>query len=380
MRVGVIGGGQLAQMMALAAMPLGLRVHALDPAVDACAGEVAPLEVAPFDDLAALHRFSDICDVITFDFENVSAPALAELAALRPVRPNPLSLATAQDRAAEKALFTRIGTEVAPFAVIDQRDQIDAAARMVAFPAILKTRRFGYDGKGQINVADAAALGDACTRLGNAPCVLESRVRFRRELSLVAVRGLDGQMLCYPLVENLHVDGILSVTLAPAQVSASMVEAAQRGAERLAEALDYVGVFAIEFFDVDGVLVANEMAPRVHNSGHWSIEGAVTSQFENHMRAVTGLPLGDTAAVGVSCMLNWIGQMPDRAAALAVPGLHWHDYGKSARAGRKVGHATVTAPDGQVLGQRLRLAAENLGRGTQITPVLARLAGLGQPG
>ena len=374
MRIGVIGGGQLAQMMALAAMPLGLRVHALDPAVDACAGDVAPLEVAAFDDLAALHRFSDICDVITFDFENVSAPALAELAALRPVRPNPLSLATAQDRAAEKALFARIGTAVAPFAVIDSREQIEAAADTVEFPAILKTRRFGYDGKGQINVPTAAALADACTRLGNAPCVLESRVRFRRELSIVAVRGLDGQMLCYPLVENLHVDGILSATLAPACVSNAMVASARLCAERVAEALDYVGVFAIEFFDLDGVLVANEMAPRVHNSGHWSIEGAVTSQFENHMRAVTGLPLGDTTAVGASCMLNWIGEMPDRAAALSVPGLHWHDYGKSARAGRKVGHATITAVDRQSLAERLLLLAEKLERHGQIAPVIERLS------
>ena len=374
MRIGVIGGGQLAQMMALAAMPLGLRVHALDPAVDACAGDVAPLEVAAFDDLAALHRFSDICDVITFDFENVSAPALAELAALRPVRPNPLSLATAQDRAAEKALFARIGTAVASFAVIDSREQIEAAADTVEFPAILKTRRFGYDGKGQINVPTAAALADACTRLGNAPCVLESRVRFRRELSIVAVRGLDGQMLCYPLVENLHVDGILSATLAPACVSNAMVASARLCAERVAEALDYVGVFAIEFFDLDGVLVANEMAPRVHNSGHWSIEGAVTSQFENHMRAVTGLPLGDTSAVGASCMLNWIGEMPDRAAALSVPGLHWHDYGKSARAGRKVGHATITAVDRQSLAERLLLLAEKLERHGQIAPVIERLS------
>lgn len=373
MRIGVIGGGQLAQMMAQAAMPLGLRVRALDPAVDACAGEVAPLEVSAFDDLAALHRFSDSCDVITFDFENVSAPALAELAALRPVRPNPLSLATAQDRAAEKALFAKIGTAVAPFAVINNRDQIETARQSVQFPAILKTRRFGYDGKGQLNVPTADALEDACTRLGNAPCVLESRIRFQRELSIVAVRALDGQMRCYPLVENLHVDGILSATLAPARVSSAMVDSARHCAVKVAETLDYVGVFAIEFFDLDGVLIANEMAPRVHNSGHWSIEGAVTSQFENHVRAVTGLPLGDVSAVGVSCMLNWIGEMPDRAAALAVPGVHWHDYGKSPRAGRKVGHATICAANARLLAERLHMLAEKLDRHAQIEPVLARL-------
>ena len=365
MRIGVIGGGQLARMMALAASPLGIRVHALDPAVDACAGEVAPLEVAAFDDLIALHRFADLCNAITFDFENVSAPALSELVAVRPVRPNPLSLATAQDRGAEKALFARIDTDVAPFALIDQTHEIAAAAASVEFPAILKTRRFGYDGKGQ--------LQDAYTRLGNAPCVLETRVRFQRELSLVAVRALDGEIRCYPLVENIHVNGILSLTLAPAEVSQSLVAMAERCARRVAEALDYVGVLAIEFFDVDGHLVANEMAPRVHNSGHWTIEGAVTSQFENHVRAVAGLPLGDTGANGCSCMLNWIGELPDRNRALTIPGLHWHDYGKSARAGRKVGHATITAPDRATLLRRLHQAAEVLDRQAQIAPAIARL-------
>ncbi|HWS25578.1 MAG TPA: 5-(carboxyamino)imidazole ribonucleotide synthase [Xanthomonadales bacterium] len=374
MRIGVIGGGQLARMMALAASPLGIRVHALDPAVDACAGEVAPLEVAAFDDLIALHRFADLCNAITFDFENVSAPALNELAAVRPVRPNPLSLATAQDRGAEKALFARIDTDVAPFAIIDQAHEIAAAAASVAFPAILKTRRFGYDGKGQINVADASLLQDAYTRLGNAPCVLETRVRFQRELSLVAVRAMDGEIRCYPLVENIHVNGILSVTLAPAEVSPALVAMAERCARRVAEALDYVGVLAIEFFDVDGRLVANEMAPRVHNSGHWTIEGAITSQFENHVRAVAGLPLGDTGAVGCSCMLNWIGELPDRNRALTIPGLHWHDYGKSARAGRKVGHATITAPDRATLLRRLHQAAQALDRQAQIAPAIARLS------
>ena len=292
---------------------------------------------------------------------------------MRPVRPNPLALATAQDRVAEKRLFNAIDTAVAPFAVIDEPSQVAAAAASVRFPAILKTRRFGYDGKGQVNVADGTLLEDAYTRLGHAPCVLESRVRFDRELSLVAVRALNGDFRCYPLVENIHVNGILSVTLAPAAVTSSQVDQAQQCARRVAEALDYVGVLAIEFFDVDGQLVANEMAPRVHNSGHWSIEGAVTSQFENHVRAVAGLPLGDTGAIGESCMLNWIGELPDRNRALEVPGLHWHDYGKSARAGRKVGHATITAPDRTSLVKRLREAAEFLGRQAQIEPAIARL-------
>lgn len=373
MRVGVIGGGQLARMLALAAAPLGVRVHALDPAVDACAGSVAPLEVAAFDDLVALHRFADLCDAITFDFENVSAAALGELAAVRPVRPNARALATAQDRVAEKSLFAEIGTAVAPYVAIGEARQVAAAEGALRFPAILKTRRFGYDGKGQVAVADAALLEDAWTRLGQAPCVLESRVHFGRELSLVAVRGLDGDLRCYPLVENIHVNGILSVTLAPARVTPELTAQAEHCARRLAEELGYVGVLAIEFFDVDGQLVANEMAPRVHNSGHWSIEGAVTSQFENHIRAVAGLPLGDTAAVGHSCMLNWIGELPDRNRALEVPGVHWHDYAKSPRPGRKVGHATVTAGDRAVLARRLHQLAEFLDRHAQIEPAIARL-------
>lgn len=373
MRLGVIGGGQLARMLALAGAPLGVRVHALDPTVDACSGGVAPLEVAAFDDLPALHRFADLCEAITFDFENVSASALHELAAVRPVRPNPLALATAQDRGAEKALFARIGTGVAPFAIIDDASQMAAAVASVAFPAILKTRRFGYDGKGQINVASAELLEDAYTRIGQAPCVLETRIAFRRELSIVAVRGVDGEMRCYPLVENHHVDGILSATLAPAEVAAGLVAQAEDCARRVGEELGYVGVFAIEFFEVDGRLLANEMAPRVHNSGHWSLEGAVTSQFENHVRAVAGLPLGDTAARGASCMLNWIGSLPERNTALGVPGLHWHDYAKAPRAGRKVGHATITATDRVELRKRLQLAAQVLGRQVQIEPLLARL-------
>ncbi|GMU44839.1 MAG: 5-(carboxyamino)imidazole ribonucleotide synthase [Xanthomonadales bacterium] len=373
MRVGVIGGGQLARMLALAGAPLGVRVHALDPAVDACSGGVAPLEVAAFDDLAALHRFADVCDAITFDFENVSAPALHELEVLRPVRPNPLALATAQDRGAEKVLFVRVGTGVAPFAVVEEPAHLAQAVATVAFPAILKTRRFGYDGKGQIRVDCADLLEDAWTRLGRAACVLETRIAFERELSIVAVRALDGELRCYPLVENLHVDGILSATLAPAVVDPALAQQAESCARRVGETLDYVGVFAIEFFDVGGRLLANEMAPRVHNSGHWSIEGAITGQFENHLRAVAGLPLGDTAARGLSCMLNWIGELPERNAALRVPGLHWHDYGKAARAGRKVGHATITAADRGELRRRLALVADLLGRHAQIDPVLARL-------
>lgn len=373
MRVGVIGGGQLARMLALSAAPLGVRVLAYDPALDACTEAVAPVEHGDFDDLPALHAFAEQCDFITFDFENVSAPALTELSATKPVRPNARALATTQDRALEKALFLELGIAVAEF--VEVGDLADSRFRTgtLAYPAILKTRRLGYDGKGQTRVDTADAVHAAFSELGEVPCVLETRVQFSRELSLIAVRGTDGELLCYPLVENVHVDGILSTSLAPARVTPELEQQACECATRLADALDYTGVFAVEFFQLDGHLLANEVAPRVHNSGHWTIEGAETSQFENHIRAVTGLPLGSTAPRGVSCMLNWIGKMPDVKAALRVPGLHWHDYGKEPRLRRKVGHATITAKDFDELAQRLELAGQVLGREWQVAPALAAM-------
>lgn len=366
----MIGGGQLARMLALAAAPLGVRVLAFDPAPDACTQSVAPVQQADFDDLAALHVFAERCEFITFDFENVSAPALDELSATRPVRPNARALALTQDRLSEKLLFTRLGIGVAEFVQIATHDDVRAIPASFKFPAILKTRRFGYDGKGQAKVPSVSALESSFIELGEVPCVLESRVRFERELSLIAVRSADGEMQSYPLVENIHVDGILSASLAPACVSDELALQARDYARLLADALGYTGVFAIEFFQVGGRLLANEVAPRVHNSGHWTIEGAETSQFENHIRAVTGLPLGSPAARGVSCMLNWIGELPDVRAALAVLGLHWHDYDKEPRAGRKVGHATITAPDFDQLAQRLMIVGSALGRETQVQPII----------
>lgn len=373
MRVGVIGGGQLARMLAQAGSPLGLALTSFDPSDDACAGSLAPLTVGGFDDLDALAAFAARCEVITFDFENASAEALARLAEVRPVRPNPRALAVAQDRALEKALFQNLDVPVAPWWPIEDAATLAAAAAQGRFPAILKTARLGYDGKGQVRIADAQALPAAWESLGRVRCVLEQRVAFSRELSLVAVAGLDGAFDAYPLVENVHVNGILSTTLAPAEVEPAMAAAALDCARRVAATLDYVGVFAIEFFEVDGRLLANEMAPRVHNSGHWSIEGAECSQFENHLRAICGLPLGSTAPRGVSCMLNLVGEMPDRAQALAIPGLHWHDYGKAPRAGRKIGHMTMTAADAPSLAARLTAVGERLGRREQVAPVVAAL-------
>lgn len=376
--VGILGGGQLARMLVLAGAPLGLRFAVFDPAADACAGQVAPLQVGAFDDAAALAGFAAQVDVLTFDFENVPAASAQQLATQVPVFPNPAALAIAQDRLSEKTLFRELGIPVPEFAAIDDRAGLDAALARIGAPCVLKTRRFGYDGKGQFRIktlADADAAWDALgAQAATAGLIVEAFVPFEREVSVVAVRGRDGGFRAWPLTENWHVDGVLSASLAPASVDAGLQEAAEAHARALAERLDYVGVFALELFVREGTLLANEMAPRVHNSGHWTIEGAETSQFENHVRAVLGLPLGSTAMRGHACMLNWLGAMPDAAAFLAVPGGHWHDYGKQARDGRKVGHATVRADTPALLAQLLGDVGQALQRDAQMAPVVARLA------
>ncbi|MFO3704354.1 5-(carboxyamino)imidazole ribonucleotide synthase [Xanthomonas codiaei] len=375
--VGILGGGQLARMLVLAGAPLGLRVAVFDPAADACAGQLAPLQVGGFDDTAALAAFAAQAEVITFDFENVPAASAQHLAAQLPVFPRPQALAVAQDRLSEKTLFRELSIPVPEFAAIDDRAGLDAALAHIGAPCVLKTRRFGYDGKGQYRIrtladADAAwdALGAQAQKVG---LILEAFVPFQREVSVVAVRGRDGEFRAWPLTENWHVDGVLSASLAPARVDAAMQALAETHARAIAQALDYVGVFALELFVRDGELLANEIAPRVHNSGHWTIEGAETSQFENHLRAVLGLPLGSTAMRGHACMLNWLGSMPEAGAFLAVPGAHWHDYGKQAREGRKVGHATVRADTPQALAAALAQAGKALRRTAQVAPVVGRL-------
>lgn len=371
--VGILGGGQLARMLVLAGVPLGLRFHVLDAAPDACAGQVAPLITAGWDDRDALARLAAAAAVATFDFENVPAASARWLAGHARVQPSAAVLEAAQDRLAEKTLFGRLGLGTAAFAEVGSREGLDAAIASVGTPSILKTRRFGYDGKGQFRLHSPQDADAAWQALAGAPAILEAFVPFEREVSVLGVRGADGDFRAWPLVQNWHVDGVLSASLAPAPGADGLQDQAFAQARTLAEALDYVGVFALELFVQDGSLIANEMAPRVHNSGHWTIEGAACSQFENHLRAVTGLPLGDTACRGPSVMLNWIGQMPDAAAALRVPGVHWHDYGKAPRPGRKVGHATLTAPDGETLAVRLQELAHGLGIGMQVAPVLAAL-------
>ncbi|AWV06660.1 phosphoribosylaminoimidazole carboxylase [Lysobacter maris] len=375
--VGILGGGQLARMMALAGAPLGLRFLVMDTAADACAGQFAPMVVGDYRDESALAEFASRVDVATFDFENVPAESAEWLAARVPVFPNPRALAVAQDRLAEKTLFRELGIPVPAFATVDSRDGLDAAIAEVGTPCILKTRRLGYDGKGQFRIKSPADLDAAWQALGaqaaTVGLIVEGFVSFQRELSVVAVRSREGEFRTWPLTENWHVDGVLSASLAPASADPELRATAIEYARKLAEALDYVGVFALELFCRDGELLANELAPRVHNSGHWTIEGSQTSQFQNHLRAVLGLPLGDTGMLGHACMLNWIGAMPDPLPVLDEPGGHWHDYGKSPRDGRKVGHATLRADTPAALADALQRVGAALGREAQAAPVIARL-------
>ncbi|MFO7641792.1 MAG: 5-(carboxyamino)imidazole ribonucleotide synthase [Candidatus Competibacteraceae bacterium] len=352
MNIGIVGGGQLARMLALAGYPLGLRFQVLDPAADACAGQVAPLIQGDYDDEACLNRLADWAEVITFDFENVPAAVARTLGPRVAFYPPAKALAVAQDRLHEKTLFWELGIPTPAFATVDSLEELDGAVVQVELPAVLKTRRLGYDGKGQ-RVLRAPEDSEAAWReLGGAPLILESFVPFEREVSVLAARGRAGEIAFYPLVENHHRDGILRLSRTPCQAS-ELEREGWNHARRLLERLNYVGLLAIEFFVKDGHLIANEMAPRVHNSGHWTLEGAETSQFENHLRAILGLPLGSTARVGHAVMLNAIGTLPDRAAVLATPGAHYHDYGKAPRSGRKVGHITLRTTTPEDLPARL---------------------------
>ena len=342
----VLGGGQLGRMLGLAGIPLGVRFRFLDPSPDAPAAAVGDLVVGGLGDEGALAEVSAGADVVTYEWEGVPATAAELLARRLPVRPGARPLEVSQDRLVEKDTCRALGIGTPEYRAVDSRASLDDAVAATALPAVLKTRRGGYDGKGQFVLRAAGDADAAWAELGGpeVALVLEAFVPFDRELSVVAVRGLDGAIACWPVVENVHRDGILRVTRAPApDLDRDTEHAAEQIATKLLTELDHVGVLAIELFDVGGVVLANELAPRVHNSGHWTIEGAVTSQFENHVRAVLGLPLGDTAARGAAAMVNCIGAIPDPAAVLAVPGAHLHDYGKTPRTGRKVGHVTVVA-------------------------------------
>ncbi len=353
--VAVLGGGQLGRMLGLAGIAMGTRFRFLDPSPDAPAAAVGELVVGALGDEEALAAVVDGADVVTYEWEGVPASAARFLAARLPVHPGARSLEVAQDRLVEKDTFRALGIATPEYAAVDTRDGLADAVAAVGLPAVLKTRRGGYDGKGQRVLRAPVDADAAWAALGEGGgLVLEAFVPFDREVSVVAVRGADGAIACWPVVENEHRDGILRVTRAPApDLRPDTADAAEAIATRLLTELDHVGVLAIELFDVGGTLLANELAPRVPNTGHWTIEGAVTSQFENHVRAVLGLPLGDTSARGPSAMVNCIATMPDPAAVLAVPGAHLHDYGKAPRPGRKLGHVTVVADTPSELDARL---------------------------
>jgi 5-(carboxyamino)imidazole ribonucleotide synthase len=362
MLVAIVGGGQLGQMLALAGIPLGHRFRALDPSPDAPAGRVCELVQGAYDDPRALDRLTDGADVLTYEFENVPVEAVRALEGRLPVAPPPASLEASQDRLTEKRLLRELEIPTAPFAEFSDPASLGRAREAVGGGgAVAKTRRLGYDGKGQCVLPaggdDAGVWRDLGAPGGS--YLLEGLVAFRRELSIVAARDREGRVSCYPLAENVHREGILRTSRAPAGVEAQVAATAQGYARRLLERLDHVGVLAIELFDAEEGLLANEIAPRVHNSGHWTIEGAETSQFENHVRAVTGMPLGPTDPVGMSAMVNLIGSVPDPREVASIPGAHLHLYGKTPRPGRKLGHVTVRSDDAERLDE-LTLKVETL--------------------
>ncbi len=343
MRVGILGGGQLGRMIALAGHPLGVTCTVLDPADDCCAAQVCRHIRGDFDgDYAALYELVQASDVITYEFENVPVETARWLAERLPVYPPPRALEVCQDRVTEKSFLQSLGVPTPPFAAVETRGEFDAALADIGLPAVLKTRRFGYDGKGQAVLRTPADAEAAWERLSGRPLILEGFVGFDRELSLIAVRDAAGDMVTYPLIENWHVEGILHRSLAPAAgVSDELYELAVTHAERILAELNYVGVLTVEWFQRGDELLVNELAPRVHNSGHWTIEAAETSQFENHLRAVCGYPLGCAAATRHAAMYNFIGRIPAVAHVLGEPNAHLHRYGKADRPGRKVGHVTV---------------------------------------
>jgi 5-(carboxyamino)imidazole ribonucleotide synthase len=366
MTVGIVGAGQLGRMMALAGYPLGLDFLFLDRTGDTPGGQVAPSLCGEFSDAKLLAELARRSTVVTFDWENIAVDALRAVAKQTRVYPPLAALAAAQDRIAEKRTFERLGIATTRYAAVDTLRQLERAVAQVGAPGVLKTRRLGYDGKGQFVLRKAADVGAAWDALGGAPLIYENFVPFDCEISVIGVRNARGETAIYPLNLNMHRGGILRVTRAP-YGSPALTTRATAAMKRVLRHFNYVGVLTIEFFVRRGRLVANEMAPRVHNSGHWTIEGAETSQFENHVRAVCGLPLGSTRARGHSAMLNLIGSVPDAASLLQQPGVHLHDYGKEARPGRKVGHVTLVENTPKARDLRAKTLLKRLDRETWLS-------------
>jgi 5-(carboxyamino)imidazole ribonucleotide synthase len=341
--IGIIGAGQLGRMLALAGYPLGQRFVFLDHSADAPGGQVGQIICGEFSDPQLLAELAARVDVLTYDVENVPAEAVRDVARSTPFLPPPSALEAGQDRLNEKRLFERLGIPSPDYCTVDSRPQLEAAIAALGLPCVLKTRRLGYDGRGQHVLKAQADIDVAWKKLGAVALILERFVRFEREVSIIGVRSTKGEVAHYPLTENTHADGILVRSRAPYDAPA-LERLACDYLDRILGHFDYAGVLTLEMFVADGGLLANEIAPRVHNSGHWTIEGAITSQFENHVRAILGLPLGDPSPLGHAAMVNLIGRLPRLDAILRVRGAHYHDYGKTPRPGRKLGHCTVVAP------------------------------------
>jgi 5-(carboxyamino)imidazole ribonucleotide synthase len=350
--VGILGGGQLGRMLALAAAPLGLKCHIYSPEEDSCAFDVAAEKtIAPYEEETSLARFADAVNVITYEFENIPAASAAFLNTHKPVLPGPNVLAVVQDRLPEKEFVAKLGIGTPAFAAVNSLLELDHAAEKIGLPAVLKSRRFGYDGKGQAAIRKTEEAEAAWRAVGEDPSILEAFVSFEREISVVAARSANGEILAYEPGENLHRDHILHRTRVPAEISAHLAKQAEAIAAKIASALDYVGVLAVEMFVVaergKQRLLVNEIAPRVHNSGHWTIDGASVSQFEQHIRAIAGWPLATPRRLRPVEMINLIGSEADEwRRYLAEPGARLHLYGKGEpRPGRKMGHVTRVLPE-----------------------------------
>ncbi|MBT0958159.1 5-(carboxyamino)imidazole ribonucleotide synthase [Alphaproteobacteria bacterium KMM 3653] len=345
-RIGILGGGQLGRMLASAAARLGYSTHIYEPGACPAADVAADWTQASYEDLSALHGFAEGVDLITFEFENIPSSALDALVSACPVRPGRRALSTSQDRLVEKEFLSTLGLATAPYRNVESLADLNAAIDQIGTPAILKTRRFGYDGKGQVRIADRAEAEVAFAQMAGAPAILEGFVNFSHEVSVIVARNASGQVSCFDPAENLHRDGILRTSTVPARLSNSQQQDAILLAGRIATALDYIGVMGVELFVTPGALVVNEIAPRVHNSGHWTQNGCTIDQFEQHIRAITGLPLGDGRRHADVVMENLIGDDMDRLPALLEePAAALHLYGKAeVRAGRKMGHVNRVTP------------------------------------
>ena len=352
MVVGVLGGGQLARMLALDGYPLGMQFVVLDPSADVCSAPVAQQLQGNYADEALLSQLADMVDVVTYEFENVPSSAVEYLNGKVPVFPPPQALATAQDRLNEKTLFRELAIATPEFAAINSLAELQQSMEQIGWPAVLKTRTQGYDGKGQAVLRQGDDLAAAWQSIGSVPAIVEAFVPFEREVSIIAARSRNGDIVCYPLTENIHQDGILRYSIVCSDDPLQTL--AEEYAQRLLTKLDYVGVLALELFQSGDQLLANEYAPRVHNSGHWTQDGAETSQFENHLRAVLGLPLGATDVTGHTAMVNLIGTVPTVDDVLINPHAHLHLYGKEARPGRKLGHINLRAPSKDALEAALK--------------------------